>query len=558
MDKNLTMDSMKLKIKKGVNKGLTFFGVPANSILVIFGIILLILTFIPLIYILMDCFTVHLMEIGLAGSSVGEFTWYHFYEVFASETAVANFYRPLGNSLAVSVLSCVFAVLFGGTVAYLVTRTNMPFKKFISAVFIFPYIMPQWTLALFWKNFFISTNCTGGYVGELQALTGWASPEWLVYGTFPISLVLGLHYAPFAYILIGGILRNMDANLEEAATILNVPRHKIFTHITIPILKPAILSTILLVFSSAMSSYPVATTLGKPINYQVLATIMYSMLQGGRYSRQAGMGAIISMILILIGVIILIMNTVSTGSRKQYTTVSGKSGQISKQNLGKVGKWIVAAILSIIVAVLIIGSVYTFKIQKPVYQSSAEVMVSASSSDIEGQNYSLASYLTNTFVAYFKSDLVLDEVVNKLNEQNITVTTGELKNNLDISIVNDSLILELDYTSPSINNSKIILNTIIDTAIEITNKENISELLKDKIMVFSYGKDGQRVSKTMMNLALSLVIGVVIAFLYVLIKNAFDDTFKSKKDIEVVLNIPVIASIPHYEVKETKENESKK
>ncbi len=360
MDKNLTMDSMKLKIKKGVNKGLTFFGVPANSILVIFGILLLILTFIPLIYILMDCFTVHLMEIGLAGNSVGEFTWYHFYEVFASETAVANFYRPLGNSLAVSVLSCVFAVLFGGTVAYLVTRTNMPFKKFISAVFIFPYIMPQWTLALFWKNFFISTNCTGGYVGELQALTGWASPEWLVYGTFPISLVLGLHYAPFAYILIGGILRNMDANLEEAATILNVPRHKIFTHITIPILKPAILSTILLVFSSAMSSYPVATTLGKPINYQVLATIMYSMLQGGRYSRQAGMGAIISMILILIGVIILIMNTVSTGSRKQYTTVSGKSGQISKQNLGKVGKWIVAAILSIIVVFLCIGPMVSF------------------------------------------------------------------------------------------------------------------------------------------------------------------------------------------------------
>ncbi len=218
----------------------------------------------------------------------------------------------------------------------------------------------------------------------------------------------------------------------------------------------------------------------------------------------------------------------------------------------------IIVILSIIVAVLIVGSVYTFKIQKPIYQSSAEVMVSASSSDIEGQNYSLASYLTNTFVAYFKSDLVLDEVVNKLNEQNISVTTSELKNNLDISIVNDSLILELDYTSPSINNSKIILNTIIDTAIEITNKENISELLKDKIMVFSYGKDGQRVSKTMMNLALSLVIGVVIAFLYVLIKNAFDDTFKSKKDIEVVLNIPVIASIPHYEVKETKENESKK
>ena len=238
--------------------------------------------------------------------------------------------------------------------------------------------------------------------------------------------------------------------------------------------------------------------------------------------------------------------------------VDEEESGITLKDIFYIIKKTIIVILSIIVAVLIVGSVYTFKIQKPIYQSSAEVMVSASSSDIEGQNYSLASYLTNTFVAYFKSDLVLDEVVNKLNEQNISVTTSELKNNLDISIVNDSLILELDYTSPSINNSKIILNTIIDTAIEITNKENISELLKDKIMVFSYGKDGQRVSKTMMNLALSLVIGVVIAFLYVLIKNAFDDTFKSKKDIEVVLNIPVIASIPHYEVKETKENESKK
>lgn len=360
MENTMNLNSFKLKVKKGVNKGLTFFGVPANSILIIFGIMLLILTLIPMIYVIIDAFTIHLMESGAAGLPVGSWTLYHWKELFASDTSIGYFYKPLGNSLLVSVLACIFSIIFGGVVAFLVTRTNMPFKKFISTVFIFPYIMPQWTLALFWKNFFISTNCTAGYVGELQALTGFASPEWLVYGPFSISLVLGLHYAPFAYILIGGILRNMDANLEEAATILNIPRWKIFTRITIPIVKPAILSTVLLVFSSAMSSYPVAVTLGKPINFEVLATELQVMLQGGKFSSQAGMGSIISIILILIGVIILTINQVSTGNRKQYTTVSGKSGQVSKNNLGKVGKWIVAVILSILVLFFCIGPMVSF------------------------------------------------------------------------------------------------------------------------------------------------------------------------------------------------------
>lgn len=360
MENTFNLDSMKLKAKKAMNRGLTFFGLPANSILVIFGVLLLILTFVPLIYVVIDSFTVHVMEAPSLGLAEGSFTFAHWQEVFAGKNSLSYFWEPLGNSLLVSVLSCLFAILFGGAVAYLVTRTNMPFKKFVSSVFIFPYIMPQWTLALFWKNFFVSTNCAGGYVGELQALTGFASPEWLVYGAFPISLVLGLHYAPFAYILIGGILRNMDANLEEAATILNIPRHKIFTHITVPILKPAILSTVLLVFSSAMSSYPVATTLGKPINYQVLATQLNVMLQGGRYSGEAGMGAIISLVLIAIGVVILLLNNATTGSRKQYTTVSGKSGQVSKNNLGKVGKWVVAIILSIIVLFFCIGPMVSF------------------------------------------------------------------------------------------------------------------------------------------------------------------------------------------------------
>lgn len=342
--------------KRGANGVITFFGVPANTILLVFGVILLLLNVAPMISLLVKAFT----EYSVTGT--GDFTWENFKAIFdwaGSDVSVGFFWRPFGRSLLISVLACVFSILFGGLTAYLIARTNMKWKRFISAVFIFPYIMPQWTLAMFWKNLFISTRCTAGYAGEIQSLLGIAMPEWWVFGAFPIALVLGLHYAPFAYILLGGVLQNMDSNLEEAATILGIPKWKCFFKVTLPMLKPAILSTVLLVFSSAMSSYSVAVKLGNPINYYVLATQMQALISGSG-GLLAGWGSVVAIVMILIGVFLLILNQMQTGSRKQFTTVTGKSGQISKINLGKVGKWIVGILMSIIVAFFCIGPMVSF------------------------------------------------------------------------------------------------------------------------------------------------------------------------------------------------------
>ena len=362
-------------VRRGATKTFTFLGVPANSILVFFAAILLLLNIYPLFSLVVQSFTVQAANVPVSDwdiliwnewdngpreyAAVGSATGYYWWSIlFSSELAVGNFWLPLGNSLLVSVFACVFSILFGGVMAFLITRTNMPFKKFIGAIFIFPYIMPQWTLALFWKNFFITTNFTA-YGGELQALTGLIVPDWMVFGWFPIAMVLGLHYTPFAYILIGGVLQNMDSNLEEAATILNIPRWKRFTKVTIPMLKPALFSTILLVFSSAMSSYSVPTTLGTSVNFFTLATKMKSLIEGSG-GRNIGSGYAVAIILILIGVVMLIMNQLQTGSRKQFTTVTGKSGQISKRNLGKAGRWIVGSLLSIVVAFVCIGPMISF------------------------------------------------------------------------------------------------------------------------------------------------------------------------------------------------------
>jgi len=319
-----------------LNKIKTYFSKPHNVILLLMGIVLTFTTVAPIIAIVQDTFKIHpgTIDAHLTGQSSG-YTIVNYTDLFTSKLAKANLWTPLLNTVWLAVGTCIVSIVFGGIMAFLITRTNLKFKQYLSSIFIFPYIMPQWTLAVVWQHLFNSNAVTGTSNGLLTSLTGITMPIWWCKGLFPSLVVLGLHYAPFAYILIGGIFRNMDANLEEAATILDTPKWKIMTRITLPMVKPAILSTILLVFGSAMGSYPVPHYLG----LTTLSTKYVSM-----NSKYTGEASILAIIMMVFGVAIMLLNQISLTSRKNYTTVTGKSGQISKIDLGP-AKWIIAVVL---------------------------------------------------------------------------------------------------------------------------------------------------------------------------------------------------------------------
>nr|MBR4280157.1 iron ABC transporter permease [Clostridia bacterium] len=345
-----------------------FFGKPANVILVTFCVVLCVLTLYPLILLFLETITVHAgKEVRATKLPVDAFSLYSLQQIFATakyKYSQLTFYEPLLNTMAVALTASFIAILFGGTVAWLITRTNLKYKKFISSVFVFPYIMPAWTLATFWQTFFKNVNVGAGTSnGIMAAVFGVYMPEWFVYGYFPISLVLGLHYAPFAYILIGGILRNMDANLEEAATILKTPRWRTMLRITLPIVKPALLSTLLLVFASSMSAYSVPVFLGSPVRYYVLSTKMMSLI-----NNYPGQGYIIAAVMIIFGVTILAINQKITGSRKSYTTVTGKSSQISLVNLRRFNRPIAIALTIVMIMVAVVPLI-TFALESVIIKA---------------------------------------------------------------------------------------------------------------------------------------------------------------------------------------------
>ena len=115
-----------------------------------------------------------------------------------------------------------------------------------------------------------------------------------------------------------------------------------------------ILSTVLLVFSSAMGSYPVP-------HYLKLTTLCTKYVQMGE--KRVGQASILAVVMIVLGVIIMIVNQRTTSGRKSYTTVTGKSGQISKVNLGRVGKYVIAGIFIILTLFTSIFPIITFAVE---------------------------------------------------------------------------------------------------------------------------------------------------------------------------------------------------
>ena len=142
------------------NRLRTYFSKPANIITIAFLFILIMTVVLPLSTLLIGSLKVNgNQEAVYLGRPYkdGDFTFHHWVELLTSKEysyAKIKFWTPLLQSTLMALLACVVAVVFGGVVAWFITRSDLPFKKFISTVFVFPYIMPSWSMAMFWENFF--------------------------------------------------------------------------------------------------------------------------------------------------------------------------------------------------------------------------------------------------------------------------------------------------------------------------------------------------------------------------------------------------------------------
>ena len=301
---------------------------PYNVIVLIAIILLTYLIVLPLLDMISSTFILAQRDARSAGGMTGDFTLYYWHRLLASELTSKLLLEPLLNSLLIGVCVSVLAITIGSVLAWLMVRTDLPFKKFFSLAVIIPYMIPSWCKSQAWLTMF-KTERIGGAPGFLMSL-GVNVPEWLAYGPVAIILVLSLHYYAYAYLLVSAALNSINSELEEMGEIQGAGKVMILRKITFPLVLPAMLSAVILTFSKAIGTFGVINYLGNPVNFVTLSSQLYM----NNKSQNTETAFAMALILICIASISVFMNQKLIGSRKSYATIGGKGGRSTEIRLG--------------------------------------------------------------------------------------------------------------------------------------------------------------------------------------------------------------------------------
>ena len=301
---------------------------PYNVIVLIAIVLLTYLIVLPLLDMISTSFTLAQKDARLAGGAAGDFTLYYWQRLLGSSLTKQMLLQPLLNSLLIGVCVSFFAIMIGSVLAWLMVRTDLPFKPFFSLAVIIPYMIPSWCKSQAWLTMF-KTERIGGAPGFLMSM-GINVPDWLAYGPVAIIAVLSLHYYAYAYLLVSAALNSINSELEEMGEIQGAGKATILRKITLPLVLPSMLSAIILTFSKAIGTFGVINYLGSKVNFVTLSSQLYMNSK----SQNTQTAFAMALIMICLASISVFVNQKLIGSRKSYATIGGKGGRSTPIGLG--------------------------------------------------------------------------------------------------------------------------------------------------------------------------------------------------------------------------------
>ena len=162
-----------------------------------------------------------------------------------------------------------------------------------------------------------------GWVNNLyKSATGSSQPLLNIYSMAGMIWALSSHYFPIAYLLLGPAFRMLDVRMEEAATMSGARSLQTLRRVTLPILRPAILSTVLLLFVRGIESFEVPRLIGNPSRIYVFTTEVQRATS--QSTPEFGVASALSMALLFMCVIAVYLYRRATRNAEAYATITGK------------------------------------------------------------------------------------------------------------------------------------------------------------------------------------------------------------------------------------------
>jgi len=219
--------------------------------------------------------------------------------------------------LASSTLSTLLALFL----AYLNTRTDIPFKFVFKVISIIPMMIPHLLFSVSWALLLNPSNGMMNLV--LKNALSLDSAPFNIYSMQGMILVEGLLDLPIAYLIIAPAMASFDVALEESSRVFGAGTWRTLFRVTLPVLRPAILAAFILGVVRSLASFAVPSVLGLPGRVRVLATHLYQMIATG-FATDYGKAAAIGMSVLATSVTLIVVYRALTSESEKYVTISGR------------------------------------------------------------------------------------------------------------------------------------------------------------------------------------------------------------------------------------------
>src|SRR5262249_53970147 len=247
---------------------------------------------------------------------IDEFTFRYYQNLFRELQVVG----PFLNTLYFSVGSALLATLMGGSIAWIVTRTDTPLRGlgYFTAFTSFgtPFILYTigWILLL---------GKAGPVNFWLKRLLHETEPVVNIYSMWGMIFVEALLWSPFVFLMLAAAFRSMDPSLEEASAACGARVWQTLKRISLRLMLPAFFSVVLLIFIRSFESFEIPALVGLPGDIRVLTTSIYLDAQKmpAQYGN-AGAFSVVLMMVVAAGVYLYFLVTRQSG---RFSAVTGKS-----------------------------------------------------------------------------------------------------------------------------------------------------------------------------------------------------------------------------------------
>lgn len=279
--------------------------------------------------------------------SFGEFTTSKYVAAYTDP----DFAEILWNTFVFTLGSAVFATSLALFLAYVNTRTDLPFKFVFRIISIIPMMIPHILFAVSWV---LLLNPNNGILNILfYELFGLDRSFFNIYSLTGMILVEGLLDLPIAYLVIAPAMSSFDVSLEESSKVCGASTWRTLMKITLPVLRPAILAAMILVIVRSLASFAVPSVIGMPGRIYVFSTHIYRSISSG-FAADFGLAAAIGMSALVASITLIYLYRYLTRESGKFVTVTSRGFKptLIKLNNARYPMFLIVGIISFVLIVL--------------------------------------------------------------------------------------------------------------------------------------------------------------------------------------------------------------